>query len=73
MTIKDKPEALIKGGSKRDALKGRRRPANTGTTNADPMDETAYLLSSPVNAARLVQAIAQLDAGHVTERALIEP
>lgn len=37
------------------------------------MEETARLLSSPRNAARLAEAIAQLDAGHGDERELIEP
>ena len=37
------------------------------------MEETARLLSSPANAARLADAIAQLDAGQGSERDLIEP
>ena len=37
------------------------------------MEETARLLSSPANAARLAEAIAELDAGHGTERDVIEP
>ena len=37
------------------------------------MEETARLLSSPANAARLADAIAQLDAGKGAERELIEP
>ena len=37
------------------------------------MEETARLLSSPKNAERLAEALAQLDAGHGTERELIEP
>jgi len=37
------------------------------------MEETARLLSSPTNAARLAEAIAQLDAGKGREHDLIEP
>ena len=37
------------------------------------MEETARLLSSPKNAERLVEAIAQLEAGRGSERELIEP
>lgn len=37
------------------------------------MEETLHLLSSPANAARLREAIAELDAGGGTERELIEP
>lgn len=37
------------------------------------MEDTLHLLSSPANAERLKQAIAQLDAGGGTERALITP
>lgn len=36
------------------------------------INETLHLLSSPRNAVRLVAAIQQLDAGHGTERDLIE-
>jgi antitoxin YefM len=37
------------------------------------IEETLYLLRSPVNAARLLDAIRGLDAGEGVERALIEP
>ncbi|WP_374534561.1 type II toxin-antitoxin system Phd/YefM family antitoxin [Phenylobacterium sp.] len=37
------------------------------------MDETLHLMSTPANAARLAEAIRQLDAGDGTERDLIEP
>jgi len=37
------------------------------------MEETARLLSSPTNAARLAEAIAQLDAGKGREHDLSEP
>jgi len=37
------------------------------------MEETARLLSSPANAARLADAIRQLDSGAGVERELIEP
>jgi antitoxin YefM len=37
------------------------------------MEETLYLSSSPRNAKRLAEAIAELDAGQGTERDLIEP
>ena len=37
------------------------------------MEETARLLSSPKNAERLIEAVAQLEAGRGTERDLIEP
>ena len=36
------------------------------------MQETAYLLSSPANAKRLLESMAELDAGKGTERDLIE-
>jgi len=37
------------------------------------MEATEHLLSNPVNAQRLREAIAELDAGGGTERELIEP
>ena len=37
------------------------------------MEESARLLSSPTNASRLAEAMAQLDAGRGVERELIEP
>lgn len=37
------------------------------------MEETMHLLSSPRNAARLRESIAQLDAGKGVERELIQP
>lgn len=37
------------------------------------IEETLYLLSSPRNAARLTEAIKELDAGRGIERDLIEP
>jgi antitoxin YefM len=36
------------------------------------LEETARLLSSPTNAARLAEAITQLDSGNGAERELIE-
>jgi antitoxin YefM len=36
------------------------------------LQETAYLLSSPNNAKRLMESIAQLEAGQGIERELIE-
>jgi antitoxin YefM len=38
----------------------------------ESLDATTYLLSSPRNAARLAEAIAELEAGGGTERKLIE-
>ncbi len=35
------------------------------------LEETAYLLRSPVNARRLLDAVAELNAGNGTERALV--
>jgi antitoxin YefM len=35
-------------------------------------EETAYLMASPVNAKRLNQAIAEVEAGNVTQHELIE-
>ena len=37
------------------------------------IQETLHLLSTPANAARLRGSIAELDAGHGTERDLIAP
>jgi antitoxin YefM len=37
------------------------------------MEETAHLLSTPANAARLKDALGQLEAGGGSEMALIEP
>lgn len=36
------------------------------------LEETRYLLSSPKNAKRLLDAVQELDAGEGTERTLIE-
>jgi len=38
----------------------------------EALEETAYLLRSPKNARRLLESIAQLEAGEGTERDLIE-
>jgi antitoxin YefM len=38
----------------------------------ESLKETAYLLRSPRNAARLLQSIERLEAGEGTERALVE-
>lgn len=35
-------------------------------------EETAYLMASPVNAARLSEAISEIEAGKATRRDLIE-
>jgi antitoxin YefM len=37
------------------------------------MEETTFLLSTPGNAARLAESIAELDAGHGQSRDLIDP
>lgn len=37
------------------------------------IEETLYLLQSPANAKRLLESIAELDAGRGEERELIEP
>jgi antitoxin YefM len=37
------------------------------------MEETMHLLSTPTNAARLDEAIRELDAGGGTERDLVQP
>ena len=39
----------------------------------ESIEETLYLLRSPANAKRLLESIAELDAGKGTERDLIEP
>ena len=39
----------------------------------ESLEETLHLLSSPKNAARLAESIAELDAGGGQVRALIEP
>ena len=36
------------------------------------LEETAYLLRSPANAKCLIESIAELEAGHGTERQLLE-
>lgn len=36
-------------------------------------EETAYLMASPKNAARLNQAIAEIEAGKTVRQALIDP
>ncbi|MFT4927414.1 MAG: antitoxin YefM [Phenylobacterium sp.] len=36
------------------------------------MEETNYLLRSPANAKQLIESIAELEAGHGVQRALIE-
>lgn len=36
------------------------------------MTETAYLMRSPSNAQRLLAAVAEAEAGHVSEHALLE-
>ena len=38
----------------------------------EAMEETAYLLRSPANAARLAKSMAQAAAGKVTKRKLLE-
>ena len=38
----------------------------------ESLRETAYLLRSPENARRLVDAIEQLESGHGIERGLVE-
>lgn len=39
----------------------------------DSIEETLYLLQSPANAKRLIESIAELDAGKGEEHELIEP
>lgn len=39
----------------------------------ESLQETMHLLSTPANARRLLDSIAELDAGDGTERGLIEP
>ena len=39
----------------------------------DSIEETLYLLASPANAKRLLESIAELDAGKGEEHELIEP
>lgn len=39
----------------------------------ESIEETLYLLSSPANAKRLMEGIAELDAGRGEEHELIEP
>ncbi|NEV63089.1 type II toxin-antitoxin system Phd/YefM family antitoxin [Thiorhodococcus minor] len=36
-------------------------------------EETAYLMSGPKNAERLSRAIAEVEAGHLTQHDLIDP
>lgn len=37
------------------------------------IEETMHLVSSPANAARLMESLAEMDAGAAVERGLIEP
>ena len=41
--------------------------------DSQAMEETTYLLGTPGNAARLAEAISELDAGHGQARDLIDP
>ncbi len=38
----------------------------------EALEETAYLLRSPKNVRRLLESVAELEAGGVTERELVE-
>ncbi len=38
----------------------------------EAIEETLYLIRTPANAARLVRSIADIEAGRVTERELLE-
>ena len=44
----------------------------SGLEDYQALEETAYLLRSPKNARRLLEAIAELEAGRGTERELLE-
>ena len=46
--------------------------ADGGSDDRDCIDETAFLLSSALNAARLKQAILDLEAGRGIEHGLIQ-
>lgn len=63
--IHDKEETVI-------TRAGREAVVVVGKEEWDAIQETLHLLSSPANAARLHESIAQLDAGHGTERELTE-
>ena len=54
------------------AVRTARATASAGESNACPMDETEFLLSSPENARRLRRSIADVKAGKTFERELIE-
>lgn len=63
--IHDKEETVI-------TRAGREAVVVVGKDEWDAIQETLHLLSSPANAARLRESIAQLDAGQGAERDLTE-
>lgn len=63
--IYDKEETVI-------TRSGQEAVVVIGKEEWDAIQETLLLLSSPVNAVRLRESIAQLDAGRGTERDLID-
>ncbi|AXQ96062.1 type II toxin-antitoxin system prevent-host-death family antitoxin (plasmid) [Cereibacter azotoformans] len=63
--IHDKEETVI-------TRAGQEAVVVVGKEEWDAIQATLHLLSSPVNAARLRESIAQLNAGQGTERDLIE-
>jgi len=64
--VEDQEEAVITGPGREDVVIVPR-------TLYDSMRETAYLMRSPVNAARITAAIEELEAGRGVERELIDP
>lgn len=53
--------------------KGREPVVVMSLADFESWKETLYLLSSPANAKRLRESIAQLDAGEGIERELVDP
>ena len=61
-----------RSNARTSAVQTARATASASGNGSCPMDETEFLLSSPENARRLRRSIADVKAGKVFERELIE-
>jgi len=61
----DREEVVITRPGKEDVV-------IVSRADCDSLRETAYLLRSPANARRILESIGRLEAGHGTERDLLE-